>query len=74
VYRDADHATRFLELTLLAALILEELFAARPLAEAIVLACKRANAAVSEEVLGGAARLLADLGERGVLLGARGAS
>ncbi len=72
VYRDAEHRTRFLDLTPLAAAILEELFAGRALAEAMVEACRQRGAALDEAVLGGAARLLADLGERGVLLGARG--
>jgi hypothetical protein len=72
VYRDAEHRSRFLELTPLAAAILAELFGGRPLAEAMVEACRASGAAVDSEVLGGAARLLADLGERGVLLGARG--
>lgn len=71
VYRDAEHATRFLELTPLAGAILERLFAGAPLAAALTDACKLHGAAVDEAVLGGAARLLADLGTRGVLLGAR---
>jgi hypothetical protein len=71
VYRDGEHRTRFLELTPLAAAILEELFAGRPLAEAVGQACHASGALLDEAVLGGAAKLLADLGERGVLLGAR---
>jgi hypothetical protein len=69
VYRDAEHRTRYLELTPLAAAILDELFRGRPLAQAMVEAC---GAALDQTVLEGAAKLLADLGERGVLLGARG--
>jgi hypothetical protein len=69
VYRDASHAARFLELTSLAASILERLFAGEPLGVAMTNAC----AAIDQDVLAGTARLLADLGERGVLLGARDA-
>lgn len=71
VYRDAEHASRFLELTPLASAILEELFAGAPLGPAMVAACQRQGHLLDDSVLGGAARLLADLGERGVLLGAR---
>lgn len=71
VYRDAEHCTRFLDLTPLAAAILARLFAGRPLAQAMVEACEAAAHPLDDSVLSGAARLLADLGERGVLLGAR---
>ncbi len=71
VYRDAEHRTRFLDLTPAAAAILERLFAGRPLANAMVEACQAAGLGLDDTVLAGAARLLADLGERGVLLGAR---
>lgn len=70
VYRDAQHCTRYLDLTPLAAVILERLFAGRPLARAMVEACESSGHPLDDQVLGGAARLLADLGERGVLLGA----
>lgn len=70
VYRDAEHASRFLELTPLAAAILEELFAGQPLGPAMSRACTRMDHPMDDAVLGGAARLLADLGDRGVLLGA----
>ena len=70
VYRDAEHASRFLELTPLAAAILEELFAGQPLGPAMTRACTRLAHPLDDDVLGGAARLLADLGDRGVLLGA----
>lgn len=72
VYRDAEHRTRFLELTKLAGMILERLFAGEPLGGAMVAACEAGGFALDEAVLTGAARLLADLGDRGVLLGARG--
>ncbi|MDB4947045.1 MAG: hypothetical protein JWP97_6579 [Labilithrix sp.] len=72
VYRDAaTFASRFLDLSPLAAAILEELFAGRALAAAMVAACEAAGVPLDGAVLGGAAQLLADLGERGVLLGAR---
>jgi len=70
VYRDAEHRTRFLELTPLAAAILERLFAGDPLGTAMVAACEVKAHPLDDSVLSGAARLLADLGERGVLLGA----
>lgn len=71
VYRDAQHCTRYLDLTPLASVILERLFAGCPLAQAMVEACESSGHALDDAVLAGAARLLADLGERGVLLGAR---
>ncbi len=71
VYRDGEHRTRFLELTPLAAAILERLFAGDALGSAMVSACEEKAHPLDDAVLGGAARLLADLGERGVLLGAR---
>lgn len=71
VYRDGEHLTRYLELTPLAAAILTRLLAGAPLAQAVASACAAEAAAIDAAVLEGAARLLADLGERGVLLGAR---
>lgn len=70
VYRDAEHRSRFLELTPLAAAILERLFAGDGLGEAMKTACAMKEHPLDDTVLEGAARLLADLGERGVLLGA----
>lgn len=69
-YRDAAHQVRWLELTPLAAAVLDRLAAGEPLGAAVERACaehKTMPGAVLREV----ARLLADLGERGVLLGAR---
>ncbi|MBX3209413.1 MAG: putative DNA-binding domain-containing protein [Labilithrix sp.] len=71
VYRDAEHRSRFLELTPLAAAILARLFAGDALGPAMVAACAARAHPLDDAVLAGAARLLADLGERGVLLGAR---
>jgi hypothetical protein len=70
-YRDAEHAARYLDLSPLAASILERLMGGSPLAAAMVDACAARGEALDNAVLAGAARLLADLGERGVLLGAR---
>jgi len=69
-YRDARHAVRWLELSPLAAAIVRRLLAGDPLQRAIGSGCeahRTAPAAVAMDV----ARLLADLAERGVLLGAR---
>jgi hypothetical protein len=74
VYRDAEHRTRFLELTRLAGLILERLLAGDALGPAMISACQTMGCALDQAVLEGAARLLADLGERGVLLGAKDAA
>jgi hypothetical protein len=68
-YRDADHAVRWLELTPLAAAVVERLFAGEPLGTAVQRACADHRAAPAG-VLTDVARLLADLGARGVVLGA----
>ncbi|MGD0530321.1 MAG: DUF2063 domain-containing protein, partial [Polyangiaceae bacterium] len=70
-YRDADHVVRWLEVTPLAAAILARLVAGEALGEAVERACAEASTAPAA-VLPDIARLLADLGTRGVLLGARG--
>ncbi len=67
-YRDDEHAVRWLELSPLASSIVERLIKGEPLGQAVERACAdhtTAPAAVAEDV----ARLLADLAERGVLLG-----
>lgn len=66
-YRDADHVVRWLELTPLASAILGRLLAGEPLGVAVEAACTAAGA---PPALPEIARLLADLGQRGVLLGA----
>ena len=69
-YRDAGHTVRWLELSPLAAAIVERLVTGQTLHGAIESACEHhrtAPAAVAADV----ARLLADLAERGVLLGGR---
>jgi hypothetical protein len=72
VYRDAHHQTQYLDLTPLAAAILERLFAGRALGLAMREACESTGQELDDVVLAGAARLLATLGERGILLGALG--
>lgn len=72
VYRDDAHTPRYLELTPLAGAIMERLQAGEALGASIANACKVHEIALDADVLAGAARLLGDLGERGVLLGARG--
>jgi len=68
-YRDEDHAVRWLELTPLAGAALARLLAGEPLGSAVERACAEHSVAPAA-VLADIARLLADLGERGVLLGA----
>lgn len=70
VYRDPEHTVRYLELTPLAADILDRLLAGEPLQEGIVAACQDRSVEVGSAVVEGTARLLADLAERGALLGA----
>ncbi len=67
-HRDAEHLVRTLELSPLAAALLER--AHLPLREAIAAACEATAIPMNDDTLASIARLLADLGERGVLLGA----
>ena len=67
-YRDAEHAVRWLELTPLAAAIVERLAAGAALADAVTEACSAMNARFDAKAI---AALLGDLGARGVVLGAR---
>ncbi|HLK40458.1 MAG TPA: PqqD family peptide modification chaperone [Polyangiaceae bacterium] len=69
-YRDRDHAVRWLELTPLAAAIVERLLGGAPIGRAVGEACA-AHASAPEQVAGDVARLLADLAERGVIRAAR---
>lgn len=69
-YRDREHEVRFLELSPLAAEIVERLGGPCPLGEAIRSACSALEHVLDGSVVEGIATLLADLGERGVLLGA----
>jgi hypothetical protein len=69
VYRDPEHDVRYLELSPLAASLLERLLAGVPLGDA-VLASSAENGSEPAGALDGIARLLADLSARGALLGA----
>jgi hypothetical protein len=71
VHRDEEHAVRFLELTPLAAAIVERLLDSATLADAVKGACTDVGTVTSDVVIADVAKLLADLGERGILLGAR---
>ncbi len=71
VYRDPSNKVRYLELTVLAHAVLEQLIEHRqPVAEGLRAACASLGEPLDDERLGIAATLLADLAERGVLLGA----
>lgn len=72
VHRDADNSVRFLELTPVAARIVELLIARVSLGEAIAEACRAEDIPLTESMVAGTAQLLADWGERGILLGAEG--
>jgi hypothetical protein len=68
-YRDVNDAVRWLELSPLAAAIVERLASGEALGHAVLRACE-SYAVAPGSALEGIAALLADLGERGVLLGA----
>jgi hypothetical protein len=68
-YRDAEHEVRYLELTPLAAAILDRLLHGETLRSAVVGASTDLGEPLGPEVLAGTARLLDDLAERGALLG-----
>jgi hypothetical protein len=68
-YRDRDLAVRFLELTPLAAALVERLRAGDALGAAVLAATAAVGEAPRPEVLAGAASLLADLAARGVVRG-----
>lgn len=71
VYRDPSNKVRYLELTPLAHAVLEQLIEhQQPVAEGLRQACSALGETLDDERLGTAATLLADLAERGVLLGA----
>lgn len=69
VYRDEEHDARFLELTPLAAAILERLLAGATLRDAVVEGAAALSHPVDASVTQGTAALLEDLRERGALLG-----
>ncbi|MBV1861520.1 MAG: DUF2063 domain-containing protein, partial [Nannocystaceae bacterium] len=71
VYRDPDNKVRYLELTPLAHAVLEQLIEHhQPVAEGLRAACVALAQPLDDERLGTAATLLADLADRGILLGA----
>jgi hypothetical protein len=67
-HRDAEHAVRWLELTPLAAAIVDRLLAGEPLRSAVARAHELQRAGYDANAVAG---LLSDLGERGVVVGAR---
>jgi hypothetical protein len=69
VYRSPEHEVRYLELTPLAHGIVSRLLSGDTLAQALQGAAAEAETTLTEAVLSGAARLLADLAERGVVWG-----
>ncbi len=71
LYRDDDHVVRVLEVGRLAFAALERMFEGQPLGDALRSASEKVSIALTDELLGQMALLLADLGERRVLLGAR---
>ncbi len=71
VYRDVDSRVRYLELTPLAYAALEQLIEHhQPLAQGLQAACASLGEPLDDARLATTAQLLADLAERGVLLGA----
>jgi len=69
-YRQADHGVHWLELTPLAASIADGLVTGRNLGDAVEAAC-RDHGTIPSAVTSDVARLLADLADREILLGAR---
>jgi hypothetical protein len=70
VYRDVEHTVRYLELTPLAALMLDHMVrAGEPLGAALTATCAEMGIALNDEVLASTARLLADFANRCILLG-----
>jgi hypothetical protein len=67
-YRDGDHAVRWLELTPLAHAVLERLVAGDALGAAVLRACED-HETPAPAVTADVARLLADLAQRGIVLG-----
>jgi hypothetical protein len=68
-YRDADHEVRYLELTPLAAAILERLLCGETLREGVTGGASALGHALDSAVLSSTAALLDDLDARGVVLG-----
>jgi hypothetical protein len=70
VYRSPEHDVRYLRLTPLAADIVERLLAGKTLRHAVLEATEQHGVPPSATLLEATARVLADLAERGALLGA----
>jgi hypothetical protein len=70
VHRNPEHEVRYLELTALAAKILERLLAGETLRLALDLGTRDERVSLDAAVLEGTARVLSDLAERGAVLGA----
>lgn len=71
VYRDANSSPRYLELTTLAAAMIETLMIEQhPMEAGLRLACERVGLSLGDDELNIAATLLSDLADRGVMLGA----
>jgi uncharacterized protein (UPF0276 family) len=70
-YRDEDHEVRWMELTPIAYEVVSRLQAGETLDVSITRGAAAAGDAVTDEILGRIATVLADLAKRGVLLGAR---
>jgi len=71
VYRDPENDVRCLELSRLAAAIAARLLEGDALGVAVAAACRDEGTAMGSDVLASTARMLADWGKRGILLGAR---
>jgi hypothetical protein len=69
VYRDVNNDARRIELTPLAMAIVEALVERAPLGAAMERACRALAQPLDQAVIEGAAKVLADLAERGALLG-----
>jgi len=69
VYRSPDHMVRYLELTPLAAAIVERLLAGKSLEDSLIDAARALGTVLDDAALTGAANLLSDLSARGVVLG-----
>ena len=69
--RDAEHEPRWLELSPFGAALVERLVAGEALGAAVQAACDAVSIVLDEATLGRVSALLADLAERGALLGAR---
>ncbi len=69
VYRSPENQVRYLDLSPLAAQIVEELTSGNALGRAVQEACNKMGQPLTDSILKGTAELLSDLAERGVLLG-----